>query len=224
MEQIQRLFSKERLQSYENQEQHFANFFLIGNIAPAIGMLEVILRNRIDEVLSKIDSQWLYKEAPRNIGLKIDTKHTDAHQIISHQSLGFWLKIVEYYRIHNRIFAKDFLDCYTFKDYYHQNKKRFKSGTKLQNYQKVTLILRLFINLRNRVFHFENLYKLNADKKPRLSAFITNAHNEKFIVNLEPDKIMQFLYDLLKYFDTTLAQKVCGTCKAWEKSISPNTE
>lgn len=207
---MQKLFSQERLQSYKNQEEHLKNFFLIGKIAPAIGMLEVMIRNTIDFVLSNKSSLWIY-HLPKNLYqvLKINIQDTNKKcQIISSQSLGFWLYVVEHYKIHNQIFDTNFLDVYNFKSYYSGNRNRFKSGKKLQNYQKAILILHLFRNLRNRAFHFENLYKFNDNKRPRLSAVTNNKNQEKYIVNLQTDKIELFLYDLLKHFDEDIADKL----------------
>ena len=70
----------------------------------------------------------------------------------------------------------------------------FKNGSQLRRYQKAGLILHLLRNLRNRAFHFENLYKLNIDNQPRLSAKL---YKPKFVINLETDKIQVFLNDLI---------------------------
>ena len=53
------LFSHERISSYDNINQHFENFALIGSIAENIGIAEVLLRNKIDSVMCKQDSAWL---------------------------------------------------------------------------------------------------------------------------------------------------------------------
>lgn len=54
------LFSRERISSYDSVNQHFENFALIGSIAENIGIAEVLLRNKIDSVMSAIDSLWLF--------------------------------------------------------------------------------------------------------------------------------------------------------------------
>lgn len=56
---IHALFSKERISSYDNVNQHFENFSLIGSITENIGIAEVLLRNKIDSVMSGVDSVWL---------------------------------------------------------------------------------------------------------------------------------------------------------------------
>lgn len=60
-----------------------------------------------------------------------------------------------------------------------------------------SLLLHLLRNLRNRAFHFENLYKLNEDNKPRLVASIRSNKNSICVVNLETSKIKVFLEDLI---------------------------
>lgn len=79
------------------------------------------------------------------------------HELISHQSLGFWLRVVERYKIHNRLFGRDFLERLDFKCYFSANKNRI-GKKKLRAYQKVSLMFKLFRNLRNRAF--ENLISL----------------------------------------------------------------
>ena len=188
------LFSHRRISSYDNINQHFENFALIGSIAENLGIAEVLLRNKIDSVMSGIDLAWL-DNLPNDIELETPKEPNPARdKIISIQSLGFWVCVVDYYKIHNQIFSLDFLDSVDFKRYYERNVNGFKNGSKLRRYQKAGLILHLLRNLRNRAFHFENLYKLNIDNQPRLSATLKKP---KFIINLEVTKIQMFLNDLI---------------------------
>ena len=69
-------------------------------------------------------------------------------------------------------------------------------GARLRHYQKAKLLIYLLRNLRNRAFHFENLYKLNNDNQPRLNAML-NKNKQVFIINLETAKIQIFLNDLI---------------------------
>lgn len=189
------LFSKGRISSYDSINQHFDNFEIIAQISKNLGIAEVLLRNKIDSVMCGLDSAWL-DNLPQSIKLdKPKNELNPTHdKLVSIQILGFWLKVVEYYRIHNQIFGKEFLDNLDFKRYYAKNANRFKNKANLQNYQKVSLLLNLLHNLRNRAFHFENLYKLNNNNKPRLSAKL---HKSKIIINLEATKIQTFLNDLI---------------------------
>ena len=83
-----------------------------------------------------------------------------------------------------------------FKRYYAKNVNYLIGKRNLQNYQKANLLLHLLRNLRNRVFHFENLYKLNNNNQPRLNAMLSK-NKQKFIINLETAKIQVFLNDLI---------------------------
>ncbi|MGX3044857.1 hypothetical protein [Helicobacter sp. T3_23-1056] len=194
VDKICELFSHRRISSYDNTNRHFENFDLIALISKNIGIAEVLLRNKIDFVMSRIDSSWL-DNLPSDIELKTPKEPNPSRdKIISIQSLGFWVCVVDYYKIHNQIFSLDFLDSVDFKRYYERNVNGFKNGSQLRRYQKAGLILHLLRNLRNRAFHFENLYKLNIDNQPRLSATLKKP---KFIINLEASKIQMFLNDLI---------------------------
>ncbi|WP_285818920.1 hypothetical protein [Helicobacter bilis] len=195
--QLQSLFSQERLNAYVSTQEHFDNLALISRIAQTLGMLEIILRNHINATLVLDNAKWL-DELPQELELKTSPKHTKPHQIISHQSLGFWLKVIDFYKIHNKLFDKEFLDTLDFKRYFNGNKNSFKTKP-LRNYQKVSIFLNLFRNLRNRAFHFENLYKLNEQGKPRLSVSVKSG-KEKIIISIETSKIELFLRDFISYF------------------------
>ncbi len=112
-----RLFSKEPIASYESVAQHFDNLALIGAISKNLGITKILLRNKIDFIMS--------------------------------QNAEFGGAL--------------WLDNLT---------NRFKNGVRLRLYHKAKSLVYLLRDLRNRAFHFENLYKLNADNKPRLLASI----------------------------------------------------
>ena len=190
---IHALFSKCRISSYDNINQHFDNFDLIASISKNLGIAEVLLRNKVDSVMCGQDSAWL-DNLPSDIELESKEPNPSRDKIISIQSLGFWVKVAEKYKIESKIFDKAFLDNLDFRRYYSRNTNRFKDKTNLQNYQKANLLLHLLRNLRNRAFHFENLYKLNNDNRPRLSA---RFFKSKAIINLETAKIQVFLNDLI---------------------------
>lgn len=180
----QRLFSQKRLDSYADLKEHLDNFKLINSIAAKMGLIEIVLRNSIDYMVSINDNEWILKSL-------LNTKLAH-HQALSQQSLGFWLRVVDFYKIHNQLFTNKFLKSLDFKRYFMGNRNKG-----LRDYQKVSLLLLLFKNLRNRAFHFENLYKLNNNNKPRLSASIQNKNNQKMIINLATENIEIFLDDIL---------------------------
>lgn len=191
------LFSKGRILSYDSTNQHFDNLALIGRISESLGIAEVLLRNKIDFVMSERDALWL-ESLPQDLHFEVPKDlNATRDKIISIQSLGFWVKVVDFYRTHDKILCKDFLDGLDFKRYYAKNQNRFKNKANLQNYHKVRLLLHLLRNLRNRAFHFENFYKLNDENKPRLMASIKNKENTLCVINLETSKIKLFLKDLI---------------------------
>lgn len=200
LQEAQRLFSKERVASYESPKQHFDNLALIGAISQNLGIAEILLRNKIDSIMSANmpDLLWL-ERLPSELQSHID-KSLSKHKIISTQSLGFWLKVIDAHKIHSKLFSYDFLENLNFKKYYERNANRFKNKANLQNYHKASLLLHLLRNLRNRAFHFENLYKLNEDNKPRLMASIKSEKNSLAVINLQTDKIEVFLEDLIGEF------------------------
>lgn len=195
---LQRLFSKERLQSYKNPQEHFDNFYFVGKISPKIGLLEVIIRNKIDKILSQSNARWIYSHKDL---LSDDILALQKHQIISKQNLGFWVKIADFYGIHTQIFDKDFIIKLNFRAYYKGNKNKIRHS-KLRLTQKAETLLHLIRIVRNRAFHFENLYKLNRNY-PRLNVKIMLGKNPLYIA-IAPDKIISFLDDVLASFDERL--------------------
>lgn len=201
MDRICALFSQARLNNYKNYAEHEANLALIRKISHKIGILEIILRNTIDNIMHSQNPQWL-KSLPSDFELK-NPSESNRNKIISSQSLGFWVRVVEHYKIHNQIFAMDFLNDLDLKKYCAKNKNRFNRHSLLQNYHKVRAILQLFRLIRNRAFHFENLYKMNKNG-PRLSIKIYNNKNQFALVSIHPSKIIEFLNDLIASFDKDL--------------------
>ncbi|MCX2683751.1 hypothetical protein OQH60_07795 [Campylobacter sp. MIT 21-1685] len=188
------LFSQNRLRDYTDTKEHEDNLCLIAHIAHKIGILEIIIRNKIDSLLLRQDSQWLEK---------IVLQEQSRDKIISTQNLGFWLKVVDFYKIHNVIFDTDFLDTLDFKKYFIKNPHYFYS-TNLMRHHKAKAILQLLRLIRNRAFHFENLYKIVGNGYPRLNIKITNKYDEAVYIAIHPNKIIEFLDDLLISFHKDL--------------------
>ena len=113
-------------------------------------------------------------------------------KFISSKTLGYWERNIEMRKIHNQILNLRAMD---FRKYSKFNKK-----DKLLNYQKVSFAYTLFRLIRNRAFHFENLYKINADGTPRLTKI-----SGKNIISIMPEHIEDFIDDLIFYFDEDLA-------------------
>ncbi|MGX2983189.1 hypothetical protein [Helicobacter sp. 23-1045] len=196
------LFSQARLNGYKNYAEHEANLALIRRISHKIGILEIILRNRIDNIMQRQNPLWL-ESLPNDLELK-NPSESNRNKIISSQSLGFWVRVVEHYKIHNQIFAMDFLNDLDLKKYCAKNKNRFNPNVCLKNYHKAKAILQLFRLIRNRAFHFENLYKITNKGYPRLNVKIQNKYKSNLYIAIEPSKIVDFLNDLIASFDKDL--------------------
>lgn len=196
---LQGLFSKERLESYENVQRHFDNFYFVGEISPKIGLLEVIIRNKIDKILSQNDTRWIYSH--RDL-LDNDMLVLQKNQIISKQNLGFWVKIADIYKIHSQIFNANFIARLDLRAYYSGNRSHKIRHFRLRDTHKARIVLYLIRTIRNRAFHFENLYKMNRNY-PRLNVKIKIGKIPLYTA-VAPDKIIAFLDDILSSFDERL--------------------
>lgn len=148
-----KFFSIKRLKSYKNEQEHKKNFLLVQALAPKLGILEIATRNLAFKAL--VDNNKVDILSSFGGYFKLDDL------FVSKQTFGFWAKIIDEAKIHNDIVNLDKLD---FKKY-----SKFNRKNKLLNYQKVKILYDLAVKIRNRAFHFENLYKLNDDQTPRIS-------------------------------------------------------
>lgn len=199
-----KLFSSTRLNGYASPQEHEDNLRLIASIAHKIGILEIIIRNKIDSCLLRSNTNWL-ENLPKDVNLEGDLQKHSRDKIISTQNIGFWLRVVEHYKIHNQIFDIAFLDNLDFKKYFEKNKTNFKTKhNRLMRHHKVEAILKFLRLIRNRAFHFENLYKITEKGYPRLNVKITNKYKESIYIAIHPSEIKNFLDDLLISFDENL--------------------
>lgn len=203
-EKLRELFSKCRMDEYKNDDEHAYNLYLISQISHKIGMLEIIIRNRINKTMSARNKNWM-KVLPSQIALDDDTV-ADHNALVSKQTFGFWLKVARFYKIEICAFEIDFLSNFSFKKYYTKNKDKVGAAS-LRYYQKSSLLLQLLKIIRNRAFHFENLLKINKNGAPRLSVKV-DFKKAAAIVGIYPNKLVEFLDDLLKSFDKNLINYV----------------
>lgn len=195
-------FSYARISGYASIKEHEANLRLISQISHKLGILEIIIRNRIDKVMSAGDEGWLFA-LPSEIILDDDESKIKEHNtLVSRQTFGFWVKVAECYKIHSCAFNKEFLESLDFKKYYSRNKNKVGKNP-INDYQKAHALLLLLRAIRNRAFHFENLLKININGRPRLSIKATFFKSFGFF-SIEPSKIIDFLDDILKSFDENL--------------------
>lgn len=98
---LQILLSKERLQSYTSVEEHFENLMLIARLTPKLATLEIILRNLLDNELSKIDARWIessqdtkMQEELSKIKSRDNVTILTHHQYLSRLTLGIIIRTI----------------------------------------------------------------------------------------------------------------------------------
>ena len=69
------------------------------------------------------------------------------------------------------------------------------------NYKKVKICYSLILAIRNRAFHFENLYKLNPKGTPRIST-----RHDNIVVGIDPEKLETFIDDVLDCLDNEIRE------------------
>ncbi|MCQ2627681.1 CAAX protease [Helicobacter pylori] len=201
------ILSKERLDAYDSLEQYKENLKLISFITPKISNLEIYLRNALDYCLTQMKgSEWVFSESaltPLIKKLKEKKKEITHSLILSKMSLGAVIRFIFCYKLEGVILD---LRAYRFRAYYHENKDTLLIKNRkqnLSNYAKAHIALNLLWTIRNRAYHWENLLKIQPNKRPR----ITTPFNGKtenipmdkiLVIGVEPNKITLFLDDLIK--------------------------
>ncbi|GAA8434834.1 hypothetical protein Hpkin82_05880 [Helicobacter pylori] len=201
------ILSKDRLVAYDSLEQYKENLKLISFITPKISNLEIYLRNALDHCLTQIKgSEWVFNESALTdlINEQKEKKREITHSLIlSKMSLGAVVRLIFCYKLEGVILD---LRAYRLRAYYHENKDTLLiKGKKrlLYNYIKAHIALNLLWTIRNRAYHWENLLKIQPNKRPRIttpfSGKTKNIPIDKILViGIEPNKITLFLDDLIK--------------------------
>ncbi|WQS39629.1 CAAX protease [Helicobacter pylori] len=201
------ILSEERLVAYDSLEQYKENLKLISFITPKISNLEIYLRNALDHCLTQIKgSEWVFNESALTDLIKElkEKKREITHSLIlSKMSLGAVVRLIFCYTLEGVILD---LRAYRLRAYYHENKDTLLiKGKKrlLYNYIKAHIALNLLWTIRNRAYHWENLLKIQPNKRPRItipfSGKTKNIPMDKILViGVEPNKITLFLDDLIK--------------------------
>ncbi|QKF93137.1 ATPase [Campylobacter sp. CCUG 57310] len=166
------LFSDKRLSNYTSEAEHRDNFLLMQKLAPKLGILEIITRNKVAKILNIDDDTF-----------------------ISRQTFGYWVTLLNIIKIHNDLVCLDSIDFSRYSKY----NRQIKSG--MLHYKKVKIAYSLILTIRNRAFHFENLYKLNKNGAPRIST-----KHDEIIVGIDPDLLESFIDDILECFDNGLKE------------------
>ncbi|GAA7528952.1 hypothetical protein ckin28_02050 [Helicobacter pylori] len=201
------ILSEERLVAYDSLEQYKENLKLISFITPKISNLEIYLRNALDYCLTQMKgSEWVFNESALTDlikELKEKKKEITHSLILSKMSLGAVVRLIFCYTLEGVILD---LRAYRFRAYYHENKDTLLiKGKKrlLYNYIKAHIALNLLWTIRNRAYHWENLLKIQPNKRPRITTSFSgktkNIPMDKILViGIEPNKITLFLDDLIK--------------------------
>ncbi len=201
------ILSKERLAAYDSLEQYKENLKFISFITPKISNLEIYLRNALDYCLTQIKgSEWVFNENSLTdlINDQKEKKKEITHSLIlSKVSLGAVVRLIFCYKLEGVILD---LRAYRFRAYYHENKDTLLiKGKKrlLYNYIKAHIALNLLWTIRNRAYHWENLLKIQPNKRPRIATpFNGKTENipmdKILVIGIEPNKITLFLDDLIK--------------------------
>ncbi len=167
------ILSKDRLAAYDSLEQYKENLKLIASITPKISNLEIYLHNALDHCLTQMKgSDWVFNESALTDlikELKEKKKEITHSLILSKMSLGAVVRLIFCYKLEGVILD---LRAYRLRAYYHENKdtllikgkKRF-----LYNYIKAHIALNLLWTIRNRAYHWENLLKIQPNKRPRIT-------------------------------------------------------
>lgn len=201
------ILSRERLDTYDSLEQYKENLKLISFITPKISSLEIYLRNALDYCLTQIKgSDWVFSEnSLTNLidELKEKKKEITHSLILSKMSLGAVIKLIFCYKLEGVILD---LRAYRFRAYYHENKDTLLIKNRkqnLSNYAKAHIALNLLWTIRNRAYHWENLLKIQPNKRPRITTYFTGLKDNDrakmpMNISVEPSKIVLFLDDLIK--------------------------
>ncbi len=187
-------------------KQYKENLKLISLITPKISNLEIYLRNALDYCLTQIKgNEWVFDEVsliPLIEELKDKKKEITHSLVLSKMSLEAVIKLIFFYKLEG--VALD-LRAYSLKAYYKDNKDTLLiKGRKqhLSNYAKAYIALNLLWTIRNRAYHWENLLKLRANNRPRITTrFIRELEkptSKSFNFGIMPNKIVSFLDDLIK--------------------------
>ncbi|WRF21419.1 CAAX protease [Helicobacter pylori] len=201
------ILSKDRLDTYDSLEQYKENLKFISFITPKISNLEIYLRNALDYCLTQMKgSEWVFSEDSLTnlINEQKEKKKEITHSLIlSKMSLGAVIRLIFCYKLERVILD---LRAYRFRAYYRENKDTLLIKNRkqnLSNYAKAHIALNLLWTIRNRAYHWENLLKIQPNKRPRIAtSFSGETENipidRILVIGIEPNKITLFLDDLIK--------------------------
>lgn len=223
------LFSKERINSYESIERHNENLRFIQEISIILGLIELIMRNKIDKLMiEKMGNNWIFdlikefkprledpdnklkpieKRLFENI-INIINKFGKENQILQHSQLisrlnfGFWVDMVFYIIDYRKFDYQIILDSAKINTIHYSSKNKIINNEKI----KIQLIFKTIQKIRNRAFHWKNLFKKSPKKGKEISNIYTRIKTEHYEV--VSDKIKKFLNDVLYISDEELVKEI----------------
>ncbi|WP_151943220.1 hypothetical protein [Aliarcobacter butzleri] len=181
---IKKFISENRFKSYKDLDEYSKNLIFSQNSYIPLSILEVALRNALNNHLSKIVSDFWYEDDFLTADSKIKVSQakallvkrkekTSKEKIIAELSFGFWVNL----------FKKPYEKKLRIKDIKLIFPNLPKKEEKLINRDILFTKLNHIRNFRNRVFHYEKV--LNKDD-------FNNIHSE--------------IFEIIKYFDDELYQ------------------
>lgn len=215
---ITSILSPERLKSFDGDIQnYYDNRLLALRVGHKIAEIEIYLRNMLDFCLKEIGEgeNWIKNaKSLKHIKQKARTSFQELtpSQILSNLMLGEVVDLIGEYEIRHYMFDLHHLD---FKKYHWSNNNFFKINNKktfFSNVSKVEISLNLIRSIRNRCFHWENLLKTRIIKDkiyPRIATIYPKDTERKnqTIIGVMPDKIIEFLDDLLACINNQMMKK-----------------
>lgn len=214
---ITSVLSPKRLEGYQwSVERHYENLNLALEAGRRIASLEIYLRNKLDFCLRKIvGEEWIKSgRSLKHIEKKGLTPllELSSHQILSTLMLGEVIKLIREYEIEGYMFELQTMD---FKKYHWSNRNFFflnGNKTYFSNISKNTIVLNNLKDIRNRAFHWENLFKTR-EAKGKIYPRITTSypHDQKkdnqTKIGIAPEMILKFLDDLIENIDNEEMRK-----------------
>lgn len=195
------VLSQDRLNSFEGDLQaYYSNRLLALKAGHKIAEIEIYLRNKLNHCLSILyGNDWILSKdnlqiiKPKN---KLPLEKLSSNQILSSLMLGDVIDLIEAYRIESYMFELKQMD---FKKYHWSNKNTCRINekkSKFTNFEKNSIVFNLVRTIRNRAFHWENLYKTtykeNGDIYPRITC-----KKNGTTIGIMPEMILDFLDDLI---------------------------
>lgn len=226
--------SIKRFQSYSNEQEYRDNIKLSSEIYSLLSIFEVSLRNRVFIYFKSeynVNDELVFGKIYENFEDRINN-HTKniiqddsltSHQKISKLNLGFWVSLFSYidektlelrnnYIPIREVFSKE-ISFQSLGQICNISTIRRISIYKPQyNIEARYIAIKLLQSIRNRAFHYENLFKINENEFPRISHkiyLISERTTDNLpIIGVQGSNIVKFLKFVNKCLDKRLAKEL----------------